>query len=94
LTSDQQTVAARVVAHGRVQGVFYRDTLRRAAEPLGIVGHAVNQPDGTVECVFEGPRDSVEVMIGAAREGSRGSVVDRLDVEWIDPPGANRFATG
>jgi len=87
-------VHARVVAHGRVQGVFYRDTIRRAAELRGVGGSAVNLPDGTVECHFEGFRPPVEEMIDVARVGSRGSDVERLDVDWTEPEGISEFQTG
>jgi acylphosphatase len=87
-------VHARVVAHGRVQGVFYRDTIRRAAELRGVGGSAVNLPDGTVECHFEGFKPPVEEMIIVARNGSRGSDVERVDVEWTEPEGIDSFSTG
>jgi acylphosphatase len=90
--SDQ--VHARVVAHGRVQGVFYRDTMRRAAEARGVSGSAVNLPDGTVESHFEGSRGPVEEMIEVARAGSRGAEVSRLEIEWLEPSGAAGFRTG
>jgi acylphosphatase len=53
------TVRKRVRAHGRVQGVFFRDTLRRAAEREGVAGWAVNRSDGTVEAVLEGAEEAV-----------------------------------
>jgi acylphosphatase len=87
-------VHVRVIAHGRVQGVFYRDTIRRAAELRGVGGSAVNLPDGTVECHFEGFRPPVEEMIDVARAGSRASDVERLEVEWTEPEGISEFATG
>lgn len=87
-------VRAHVIAHGRVQGVFYRDTMRRAAEQRGVHGSAVNRTDGTVECYFEGPRESVEAMIEVAREGSSASDVSILEVDWIEPIGENDFTTG
>ena len=87
-------VHARVVAHGRVQGVFYRDTIRRAAELRGVGGSAVNLPDGTVECHFEGFRPPVEEMIQVARNGSRASDVERIELEWSEPEGTDEFRTG
>lgn len=87
-------VHARVVAHGRVQGVFYRDTIRRAAELRGVGGSAVNLDDGTVECHFEGFRPPVEEMIDVARVGSRGADVERLEVDWTEPEGISEFQTG
>lgn len=82
---------AHVVAHGKVQGVFFRDTMRRSAIARGVNGSAVNRPDGTVECHFEGPRGAVEAMVEVARQGSPGSDVTKLDVEWVTPAGASSF---
>ena len=45
----------RVRAHGRVQGVFFRDSVRREAARRGVAGWARNCADGTAEAVFEGP---------------------------------------
>ena len=36
-------VRSRVVAHGQVQGVFFRDSTRREAERLGVSGWASNE---------------------------------------------------
>lgn len=83
-----------MIAHGRVQGVFYRDTIRRAAIERGIAGSAVNLPVGTVECHFEGDRTAVEAMIEIARRGSPASLVSELDVQWIAPVGASDFVIG
>ncbi len=53
----------RVVAHGRVQGVFFRDSTRQRAEAAGVAGWVANRPDGTVEAVFEGDADAVESLV-------------------------------
>lgn len=86
-----ETYHAHVVAHGKVQGVFYRDTMRRSAIARGVNGSAVNLPDGTVECHFEGERGAVEAMVEVARQGSPGSNVTQLDIDWIAPTGAQGF---
>jgi len=52
-------IRRRVVVHGLVQGVFFRDTCRRLAEQYGVAGWVRNLPDGRVEAVFEGPADAV-----------------------------------
>ena len=51
--------ARRFTVHGRVQGVFFRDSTRREAQRLGINGHAVNLADGTVEVLAAGPADAL-----------------------------------
>ncbi|MCF5925434.1 acylphosphatase, partial [Xanthomonas perforans] len=46
--------AARFVVSGVVQGVWYRASTRQRAVALGLVGHARNQADGSVEVVAAG----------------------------------------
>jgi acylphosphatase len=74
-----------------VQGVFFRDTIRRSAIARSVSGSAVNLPDGTVGMHFEGERTAVEAMIEVARAGSPSSEVTQLDVQWIAASGASGF---
>ena len=60
------------VVHGRVQGVFFRDTTRRMAESRGVAGWVTNRPDGAVEAVFEGEPDAVEAMLELLPRGAAG----------------------
>jgi acylphosphatase len=82
----------RVVVHGYVQGVFFRDSLRRLADRHGVAGWARNRPDGTVEAVFEGRAEDVERLVAFAGEGPRGAVVERVEVEDEEPVGLSGFA--
>jgi acylphosphatase len=82
----------RVVIHGSVQGVFFRDTLRRLAAQHGVSGWARNRADGTVEAVFEGPDEGVERLVAFAQEGPRGAVVQHVDVRDEEPEGLGDFA--
>jgi acylphosphatase len=70
----------RVVVHGRVQGVFFRDTTRRRAVEVGVSGWVRNNPEGTVEAAFEGDDAAVERMLRFAREGPRGATIERVEV--------------
>jgi acylphosphatase len=81
----------RVVVHGDVQGVFFRDTTQREAESAGVAGWVTNRDDGTVEAVFEGDPDAVERMVSFARDGSRGAEVERVDVSDEEPEGLSGF---
>jgi acylphosphatase len=75
----------RVIVHGRVQGVFFRDTTRRRAQSRGVAGWVRNNPDGSVEAVFEGEDDAVDSMVRWSHEGPRGAVVERVDVVEEEP---------
>lgn len=48
-----------VRAEGEVQGVGFRWTARREAEPLGIAGWAENAFDGSVNLVLEGRAETL-----------------------------------
>ena len=83
---------ARVRVRGRVQGVFFRSETEARARSRGVSGWVANRPDGTVEAVFEGPRDAVESLIRWCERGPSGAQVDDVEVEWEDPRGDTGFA--
>ena len=85
-------IRRRVVVHGLVQGVFFRETVRRGAETRGASGWVRNNRDGTVEAVFEGELDEVERLIALCRDGPRGARVDQVDVVEEAPEGMSGFA--
>lgn len=68
----------RVLVSGRVQGVFYRETLRRRVAELGVSGWVKNLPDGRVEAVFEGEEEAVREAVDCAREGPPFARVSEL----------------
>jgi acylphosphatase len=81
-----------VVAHGRVQGVFFRDSTRQRAEATGVAGWVANRPDGTVEAVFEGADEAVEALVAWMHDGPRGASVERTEVNEEEPEGLSGFA--
>jgi acylphosphatase len=81
----------RVVAHGRVQGVFFRDSTRREAAAAGVAGWVRNRGDGAVEAVFEGDGDAVGRMVEFVKGGPGSSDVDRVDVHDEEPEGLDGF---
>lgn len=85
-------IRRRAIVHGRVQGVFFRDTTRRMAESRGVAGWVSNRPDGTVEAVFEGAPNDVESMLSFCREGPRGAGVNRVEVIEEEPGDLSGFA--
>jgi acylphosphatase len=79
-------VRRHVIAHGRVHGVFFRDSTRREAERLGVAGWVRNLDDGTVEAVFEGDAGAVGAMVDLCRAGPGKARVERLDVDEAEAP--------
>lgn len=88
------TVRRRLVVHGRVQGVFYRESCRREAARLGIAGSARNRADGTVEVVIEGEADLVAQLERWCRVGPPSAVVTRVDVRDEPVEGLLGFRAG
>ena len=86
------TVRKRVRAHGRVQGVFFRDSVRREAARRGVAGWARNCADGSAEAVFEGPADAVEAMVEFVRRGPGHAAVSSIDTTSEPPEGLSGFS--
>lgn len=81
----------RVVAHGNVQGVFFRDSVRKLAESLGLAGWARNRADGSMEALFEGPPGAVEQAVSFCGDGPEKARVNRLDEIEEQPQGISGF---
>jgi acylphosphatase len=84
-------VRRRVVVHGDVQGVFFRDSCRRQADSRGVAGWVTNRRDGAVEAVFEGDPEDVEALVEFCRRGPSRAEVRDLDVTSEDPEGLTDF---
>jgi acylphosphatase len=83
----------RVVAHGLVQGVWYRQSCRAVAVELGLSGWVRNRSDGTVEVLVEGPEPDVARLVSWCRHGPPRAEVTALDVtvEAPDDGGLDRL---
>ena len=83
------TTRVRVIVDGRVQGVFFRDSTRRAALALGVSGWVRNLSDGRVEAVFEGEPQAVANAVAWTRRGPDRALV--TDVEEFDGEAVERL---
>jgi acylphosphatase len=83
-----------VLVRGRVQGVGFRESVAARARSLGVAGSVANLPDGSVEAVFEGPRDRVESMVEWCRRGPPGAAVRHVHEETEAPLGEHEFRVG
>ena len=91
---DVSRIRRRAVVHGRVQGVYFRDSTRREAEARGVAGWARNLDDGTVEAVFEGPAAAVDAMLDFVRRGPPDARVERVERYEEEPEGLRGFGIG
>ena len=84
-TPTAERLSARIT--GRVQGVGFRHFTRKKASTLGLGGWVKNEQDGSVRLEAEGPRDALEALLDAVREGPRMASVENVSADWQDASG-------
>jgi acylphosphatase len=76
-----------LIASGRVQGVGFREFVRRIASSMSLTGFVKNLDDGNVEIMAEGTEEelarlkrriSVKMPLGIHVEGLRGMKEERI----------------
>jgi acylphosphatase len=77
-----------LLIHGRVQGVFYRQSMLEEAELLGVAGWVRNRPDRTVEAVVQGEAGAVDDIVRWAQRGPAMASVDKVDIA----PGTGNYS--
>lgn len=68
--------------YGRVQMVFFRDSARREAEKLKLVGWVRNEPDGTVRITAEGEQTKLKQLVNWCYNGPMLAKVTKVDIKW------------
>lgn len=89
--TDSGLASLHAMAHGRVQGVYFRAFVQEYAHALGLTGSVrnVRQP-AAVEVHAEGERSALERLLEQLRGGPHDARVDSVEVEWGEYQG--RFA--
>jgi acylphosphatase len=88
---DGQPIRVRLSIHGRVQGVWFRDSVRRTAAEHDVSGWAANLPDGSVEVVLEGEPAAVRAVAAFCRQGPSHARVDHVDEAEEEAEGLEGF---
>ena len=83
--------AVRLIIHGKVQGVFYRDWTVSTARDCGLTGWVRNLPDDTVEAWLEGDSAAIDRMIAAMQDGPPRAQVENVEREDVEPEGFGSF---
>ena len=73
-------ISQHLKVFGHVQGVFFRESMCRKAQQLGITGWVRNRRDGTVEAIIQGTPEAVSAMIEWARTGPELARVEGLEI--------------
>ena len=82
-----ECVTRRLRIEGRVQGVWFRESMREEAAARGVTGWVRNRLDGSVEATIEGSPEAVRQMTEWARRGPARAEVHRVE-EFEAPSGS------
>ena len=89
------SIEARLfTVHGRVQGVWFRDSTRREAARLGLAGHAINLADGNVEVLATGPVEALDELEQWLHVGPPVAQVAQVDVKAVEVSEVSGFTIG
>ena len=75
-----------LTVRGIVQGVNFRWFTQRHASELMLKGYVRNTPDGSVQVVVEGPRETIEQLLDSLRVGPSAAVVESVKMPLLVPP--------
>jgi DNA ligase D-like protein (predicted 3'-phosphoesterase) len=84
--------AIHAVVAGSVQGVGFREAVRRRAHDLGVMGWVRNADDGTVVVHAEGRSAAIDALGAFLGEGPLGASVRDVTVEQVKIEGHEQFA--
>jgi acylphosphatase len=74
--------------HGRVQGVFFRDSVQKKARELNLAGWVRNEPDRTVSVAAKGREENLKELIAWCHAGgSKFAKVEKIDIDWQESIG-------
>ena len=93
MSQTDDTVRLTVLVSGEVQGVNFRNFVRRLARDAGLRGYAENLSDGRVEVVAEGPKGELTALLHQIQRGPTYADVSGVDVAWGEVSGLEGFHT-
>lgn len=87
MTDTGESVRAKILVSGRVQGVGYRAFTCRMAASRGLAGGVENLDSGQVTVDVEGSRSALEEFLADLKKGPVGARVTQVQVEWGNATG-------
>lgn len=85
---------AQVFISGFVQGVGFRQFIKKSAEEREVKGWVRNLPDGRVEAVLQGEKENIEKLIKLYRKGPFLAEIKNVDVFWQDNQRGKEYFKG
>ena len=72
----------RLFVTGKVQGVFFRQTLKVMAIKNNVFGWVKNLKDGRVEAVLEGDKEKISRLVEWAHGGPANARVEDVEIRY------------
>ncbi|EFO63205.1 Hypothetical protein GLP15_2284 [Giardia lamblia P15] len=88
-SEDVTTLCYRVT--GKVQGVFFRKYTKKEADALSLVGYVMNNEDGSVSGVVQGPKEQIDAFVKYLHRGSPKSIVKKVSIDASPHTDLNGF---
>ena len=70
----------RVVVSGKVHGVFFRASVKKVADIIGVKGFVRNEHNGTVFVEAEGEDEMVNKLVDYCHHGPENARVDKVSI--------------
>lgn len=74
------SVIKQLRIYGKVQGVFFRESMRQKTLELNITGWVRNRKDGSVEAIVQGNLESIKQIINWAQSGPELARVTQVEI--------------
>ncbi len=75
-------MTAIIYISGFVQGIGFRQFVKKEAVKFGLTGYVKNLPDRRVEIFVQGSKESIEKLVKHSEKGPFLSEVKNVIVEW------------
>ncbi|MDO8560807.1 MAG: acylphosphatase [bacterium] len=78
---------AKIIVHGHVQGVFFREKAKKIADKFDLTGWIKNESGGAVQILAEGKKEHLDKLAEWCHVGTKLSRILKVDVSWGDAAG-------
>lgn len=84
MPDDSSLIAMNIIVTGKVQGVFFRSSMKAVADENHLVGWVRNLPDGNVEAIVQGREKDVLKIVEWCKKGPDRAKVEKIESRRID----------
>lgn len=84
MENERSRTTINVFVSGKVQGVFFRSTMKSVAETNNVVGWVRNLPNGDVEALVQGDEEDVNRVIEWCKLGPSGANVTNVRSKKVE----------